>query len=48
MNTIQPNFTPPKPDIIQSFVEMQDFYPPLNESQSDYPSDDARDISLLF
>lgn len=38
MNIIQPNFTPPNPDIIQSFVEMQEFYPPLNETLTDYPA----------
>jgi len=35
MNT---NFTPPNPNIIQDFVEIQEFYPPLNESRKDYSS----------
>ena len=32
------NFTPANPDIIQTFVEMQESYPPLYESENDYPS----------
>jgi len=35
MNT---NFTPPNPDIIQDFVNLQEFYPPLYESETDYPT----------
>jgi TPR repeat protein len=32
------NFTPPNPDIIQDFVNLQEFYPPLYGSDSDYPT----------
>jgi hypothetical protein len=32
------NFTPPNPDIIQDFVNLQEFYPPLYESFTDYPT----------
>jgi len=38
MNTIQANFIPPKPDIIQAFVDMQEFYPPSYQSNTDYPT----------
>lgn len=32
------NFTPANPDIIQDFVNLQEFYPPLDESNNDYPT----------
>jgi len=35
MNT---DFTPANPNIIQDFVNLQEFYPPLYESESDYPT----------
>lgn len=38
MNETSKNFTSKNPDIIQSFVNLQEFYPPLEESDNDYPS----------
>ncbi|MDQ7046433.1 MAG: hypothetical protein Q9M39_01950 [Sulfurovum sp.] len=38
MKPIEIQFSPANPDIIQNFVELEEFYPPLHESENDYPS----------
>jgi len=38
MNETSKNFTSKNPNIIQSFVNLQEFYPPLEESTHDYSS----------